>query len=1076
MLKGLKSISALLLCCAISGGTVLAAPSERQVSQANQQQDGTCTGVVVDETGMTVIGASVVVKGTNNGAITDLDGKFQIRNVKPGDVIVVTYVGYSPFEVTWSGKPLNITLKEDAELLDEVVVVGYGVQKKVNVTGAVSMVESDVLESRPVANVSQALQGQIPGLNLSVGTGGGSLDGTMSINIRGAGTISTGSTASPLVLIDGLEGDMNTLNPDDIENISVLKDASSSSIYGARAAFGVILITTKSGQSGKAKVNYSGNVRFNDPIGLPTVSNSYDFATAFNQAKINDGAGIMFNEEYMQRIQDYMSGKITATTIPNGTNWAKWNEGSNDNVNWIDEFYGRWAPSHEHNISVSGGSEKMQYYFSGSFLDQKGLIRHGEDTRRRYTLNGKFTADLADWIKLTYSTKWTRTDFERPTYLQGSFFHNVAREWPIHAAYDPNGYPMNESGIQQMEDGGVTRRQTDIYTNQLAIVIEPIKDWHINLEGSVRTNTQYTHSEILPVYYWDINGNPVEMSWLVGGGGLPAGDSRVEEYAYRENYYATNLYTDYSKTFDSGHYFKVLAGFNAEKYTTRNVDVYRDGLITPTVPVIGAATGSIGLGNPSDGYNKYQHYAVVGFFGRVNYAYQDRYMAEVNLRYDGSSRFVGDKRWGLFPSFSAGWNIAREPFFEDLSEKTTITTLKLRGSWGELGNTATNNWYPFYLTMPTGNNYGWFVDGNTLSYSNMPGLVSSTLTWETIQSWDLGLDFGLLNGRLNGSIGYFVRKTLDMVGPAPELSSLLGTGVPSANNCDLKSYGFELELGWRDDIGDFSYGVKFNLSDAQQEVTSYPNPSKSLESTYYNGMKLGEIWGYTTIGIAQSDEEMANHLANANQDELGSNWGAGDIMYADLNGDGRVNEGGKTVDDPGDRRIIGNSTPRYNYGITLDAAWKGFDLRVFFQGVGKRDLWTTGTYFWGPDGGNEWQSSMFDEALDYWTPDNTDAYLPRPSFTDRNKKVQTGYLQNGAYCRLKNLTVGYTFPKVWTQKAGIERLRVYFSADNLLTFTSLSNAFDPESNGDAYNNKSDSYVGKVYPLQRVLSVGVNINF
>ena len=661
MLKGLKSISALLLCCAISGGTVLAAPSERQVSQANQQQDGTCTGVVVDETGMTVIGASVVVKGTNNGAITDLDGKFQIRNVKPGDVIVVTYVGYSPFEVTWSGKPLNITLKEDAELLDEVVVVGYGVQKKVNVTGAVSMVESDVLESRPVANVSQALQGQIPGLNLSVGTGGGSLDGTMSINIRGAGTISTGSTASPLVLIDGLEGDMNALNPDDIENISVLKDASSSSIYGARAAFGVILITTKSGQSGKAKVNYSGNVRFNDPIGLPTVSNSYDFATAFNQAKINDGAGIMFNEEYMQRIQDYMSGKITATTIPNGTNWAKWNEGSNDNVNWIDEFYGRWAPSHEHNISVSGGSEKMQYYFSGSFLDQKGLIRHGEDTRKRYTLNGKFTADLADWIKLTYSTKWTRTDFERPTYLQGSFFHNVAREWPIHAAYDPNGYPMNESGIQQMEDGGVTRRQTDIYTNQLTIVIEPIKDWHINLEGSVRTNTQYTHSEILPVYYWDINGNPVEMSWLVGGGGIPAGDSRVEEYAYRENYYATNLYTDYSKTFDSGHYFKVLAGFNAEKYTTRNVDVYRDGLITPTVPVIGAATGSIGLGNPSDGYNKYQHYAVVGFFGRVNYAYQDRYMAEVNLRYDGSSRFVGDKRWGLFPSFSAGWNIAPRP-------------------------------------------------------------------------------------------------------------------------------------------------------------------------------------------------------------------------------------------------------------------------------------------------------------------------------------------------------------------------------------------------------------------------------
>ena len=1070
MLKGLKSISALLLCCAISGGTVYATPSERQVSQASQQQDGTCTGVVVDETGMTVIGASVVVKGTTNGAITDLDGKFTIKNAKPGDVIVITYVGYSPVEVTWNGQPLNITLKEDSELLDEVVVVGYGVQKKVNVTGAVSMVESDVLENRPVANVSQALQGQIPGLNLGIGTGGGALDGTMTINIRGAGTISTGSSASPLVLIDGLEGDMNALNPDDIENISVLKDASSSSIYGARAAFGVILITTKSGQSGKPKVNYSGNVRFNDPIGLPTVSNSYDFATAFNAAKVNDGGGVMFQPDYMQRIQDFMSGKITATTIPNGTNWAKWNEGSNDNVNWIDEFYGRWAPSHEHNLSVSGGSEKMQYFFSGSFLDQNGLIRHGEDTRQRYTLNGKFTAELADWIKFTYSTKWTRTDYERPTYLQGSFFHNVAREWPIHAAYDPNGYPMNESGIQQMETGGVTRVQSDIYTNQLAIVIEPIKDWHINLEGSIRTNTQFTHSETLPVYYWDVNGNPVEMSWLVGGGGIPAGDSRVSERTYRQNYYATNLYTDYSKTFDSGHYFKVLAGFNAEKYTTRTTQIQRDGLITPNVPTINTATGAF------NGSGEFQHYAVVGFFGRINYAYQDRYMAEANIRYDGSSRFVGDERWGLFPSFSAGWNIAREPFFEDLSEKTTITTLKLRASWGELGNTATNNWYPFYQTMPTGNNYGWFVNGSTLSYANMPGLVSSSLTWETIRSWDLGLDFGLLNGRLNGSIGYFVRKTLDMVGPAPELSSLLGAGVPSINNCDLKSYGFEFEVGWRDDIGDFSYGINFNLSDAQQEVTSYPNPSKSLNSPYYSGKKLGEIWGYTTIGIAQTDQEMADHLANANQDAFGSNWGAGDIMYADLNGDGRVNSGGNTVDDPGDRRIIGNSTPRFNYGITLDAAWKGFDLRLFFQGVGKRDIWATGTYFWGPDGGNEWQSSMFDEALDYWTPDNTDAYLPRPSFTSRNKQVQTGYLQNGAYCRLKNLTVGYTFPKVWTQKAGIERLRLYFSADNLLTFTSLSDAFDPEANGDAYNNNADSYVGKVYPLQRVLSVGVNINF
>lgn len=1013
---------------------------------------------------MGIIGASVVVKGTNSGAITDLDGNFRIPNVKKGDLIQITYVGYQPVEVKWDGTPLNITLKEDTELLDEVVVVGYGVQKKVNVTGAVSMVESDVLESRPVANVSQALQGQIPGLNLTVGNSGGELGSSMNINIRGTGTIGSGSTASPLILIDGMEGDMNALNPNDIENISVLKDASSASIYGARAAFGVILITTKSGKSGKPRVNYSGNVRFNTPMGMPEMANSYDFATMYNLANTNDGQAPIFNEQYMQNIRDYMDGKLTTSTVPNGNVWAKWNEGAYDNIDWLKEFYKGMAASQEHNISVSGGSDKMQYYFSGNFLDQNGLLRHGDDNFKRYTLNGKFTAELTDWVKFTYSTKWTREDYDRPTYLQGLFFHNVARKWPIQPAYDPNGYAMNESEIQQMESGGTRKSQTDIYANQLAIVFEPIKDWHINLEGNIRTNTQYQHYDILPVYYWDTEGNPVGMQWDMGGGSYPAGTSRVQEYTYRENYYSANIYSDYSKTFDSGHYFKVMAGFNAEKYTTRSITAQRDDLITPNVPTLDTALDA------DYAAGDYQHQAVVGFFGRVNYAYKDRYMAEFNARYDGSSRFIGDKRWGFFPSFSAGWNIAREPFFESASEKTTITNLKLRASWGELGNTNTSNWYPFYQTMPLGYNYGWFVNGTAPNTASLPSLVSSSLTWETIRSWDLGLDFGLLNNRLTGSVGYFVRKTLDMVGPAPELSSLLGTSVPSINNCDLKSYGFELELGWRDDIGDFSYGVKFNLSDAQQEVTSYPNDTKSLSSSYYPGMKLGEIWGYTTIGIAQSDEEMQAHLANVDQSSLGSGWAAGDIMYADLDGNGRISSGNNRVGDSGDLRCIGNDTPRYNYGITLDAAWKGFDLRLFFQGVGKRDLWLGGTYFWGTNGGM-WQSNVFVDNLDYWTPENTDAYFARPSWSGRNHQTQTRYLQDGSYCRLKNLTFGYTFPKAWTQKAGIENLRLYFSADNLLTFTSLIDTFDPEATGSQYSD-----AGKLYPMQKVFSIGVNINF
>ena len=1031
-------------------------------------EGGEVSGVVTDDQGP-VIGAAVMVKGTQNGVSTNPDGSYTLSGLQENDVIVVSLLGYDDVEVVWTGQAKqDFVLQTSTSFLDEVVVVGYGVQKKVNVTGSVSMVESDVLESRPVQNVSQALQGQIPGLNLNVGNSGGSLDSEMSINIRGAGTIGDGSAASPLVLIDGIEGNLNSINPNDIESVSVLKDASSSSIYGSRAAFGVILVTTKSGKTGRTNVSYSGNVRFNDAIGVPDMANSYDFATMFNAANINDGGSPIFNDAYMQNIKDYMDGKLEHSTIATGNVWAKWNEGAYDNIDWIKEFYKDWVPSHEHNVSVSGGTEKVQFFVSGNFLDQNGLSRHGKDDMQRYTLNGKISAQLADWAKLTYNTKWTREDYERPTYLTGLFFHNVARKWPIQPAYDPNGYPMNESEIEQMENGGRQNKQTDIFTNQVALVFEPLKDWHINLEGSVRARTEYQHWEVLPVYYYDVNGNPVEMVWGMGSGDYAAGQSRVNEYTYKENYYTTNIYTDYSKTFDSGHYFKVMVGFNAEKYSTRSITAQRDGLITPTVPTLNTALDA----DVANG--GYAHYATAGFFGRINYNYKERYMLEINGRYDGSSRFVGDKQWGFFPSFSAGWNIAKEKFFTDAVAPGTVSTLKLRASWGELGNTNTNNWYPFYQTLPQGTNYSWIIDGSLPAYASNPGIVSSLLTWERVRSWDVALDFAFLNDRLTGSVGYFQRATLNMVGPAPELSSILGTSVPKINNCDMLSSGFELELSWRDQIGDFQYGARFTLSDARQRRTRYPNDTKSLANSpaYYEGAYLNDIWGYTTIGIAKSDEEMRAHLDKVDQTLFAgeAEWGAGDVMYADLNNNGRIDTGSNTADDPGDRRVIGNSTPRFNYGITLDAAWKGFDLRVFFQGVGKRDLWLSGPYFWGLSGGM-WGSNVYEEHLDYWTPENTDAYYPRPTWSGRNQNTQTGYLQNGAYCRLKNITLGYTFPKKWMEKAKLQSIRIYVSADNVATMTSLSSMFDPEATGSMYSDP-----GKLYPLQRVISVGVNLNF
>lgn len=1074
MNRKFRFVSLMLFLGFISSGMAYSVP-RYAVSESNAVQQGTvCKGVVKDATGETVIGATVVVKGTTNGTVTGIDGDFQLSNVERGAVIQISFIGYQTVEVTWQGTPLQVTLKDDTQALDEVVVVGYGTQKKVNVTGAVGMVDSKVLAARPVTNVSQALQGTVPGLNFTVGSEGGALDGSMSFNIRGTGTIGDGSGSSPLVLIDGIEGSLNSLNPNDVESVSVLKDAASASIYGARAAFGVILVQTKKGKAGKARVNYGVNVRFSDAVSVPEMMDSYTFARYFNRAAENVGAAAVFSADALQRIQDYQAGKLTTVCTIN-ENTGRWNNygGANANTDWFKEFYDDWVPSQEHNVSISGGSEKIQYTLSGSFLDQNGLLRHGDDNLQRYTVNSNITANVTDWFKVSYSTKWTRENFERPSYLTGLFFHNIARRWPTCPAYDPNGYPMDGMEILQLEDGGKQRNEKDLNTQQLQLIFEPIKNWTIHLEGALRTNNTRQHWEVLPIYAHDVAGNPYAVSWD-GGGSYAAGASRVNEYSYKENYYSTNIYTDYFKQFDSGHYFKVMVGFNSELYKTANLTGQKNTLISNSVPTLNTATESP---TTSGGY---AHNGVAGFFGRINYSYKDRYMVEVNGRYDGSSRFIGDKRWGFFPSFSLGWNIAREDFFAGIAEKARIDMLKLRGSWGQLGNTNTNDaWYPFYQTMPQGSNYNWLVNGVRPNYASLPGIVSSLKTWETIETWDIGLDWAFFNNRLTGSFDYFVRWTYDMIGPAPELPSILGATPPKINNADMKSYGFEFELGWRDQIGDFSYGAKFTLADDQQKITSYPNENLKLSEAYYPGMMLGEIWGYETVGIAQTPEEMDAHLAKVDQSSLGSKWGAGDIMYADLDGNGVISNADNTRDNPGDRKIIGNKTPRFKYGVTLDAAWKGIDFRIFFQGVAKRDYWMNGPYFWGANGTGEWQAAGFVEHWNFWRPEgdplgaNTDAYYPRVLKNDsRNMKVQSRYLQNAAYCRIKNLQVGYTLPKAWTDKAGMSSVRVYISGDNLFTFSHMSKIFDPEALESTY----DANNGKLYPLQRTISVGLNVNF
>ena len=1062
----------LAIAAIVSGGWLFQANASGTDSPAQVQQNQTCTGVVVDEDGLPVIGAAVLVKGTLKGTSTDVDGRFTLPQAKPGDVLEVSSVGYLTKEVVWNGQPMNIILSEDKLSIEESVVVGYGVQKKVNVTGAVSMVESDVFESRPVQTVSQALQGQIPGLNFNVTNGGGELNQNMSFNVRGTGTIGDGSTAKPLVLIDGIEGDMNTINPNDIESISVLKDAASSSIYGARAAFGVILITTKSGKAGKTHVSYTGNLLFNSAVHLPEMMRSDKFAQYWNRARINDGTSAYFTPEVIQRIDDYLAGRITeGTTVQANGRWGTYAVG-NANTDWFRVFYGDNVPSHNHNISVSGGNDRINYRVSGSFMNQNGLLQMGSDTMNRFTVDSKISAKITDWARLDYTNKFVREDYNRPTYLTYQsrlFMHNIARRWPNIPVYDPNGHLMPSMETIAMKEGGEQFTQKNYYTNQLALIFEPIKNWRINLEGNMRTYTNRDHQAFIPIQAYDGNNQPYYIEWDAGVGSIPAGLSRIYEYRYTQDYFTTNLYSDYNWTIGGVHNFHVLGGFNAELTKYDEMSGRGDTLVDFSVPYLSQTTA-----NPIVSGGR-EHNAVAGFFGRFNYNYMDKYMLELNGRYDGSSRFIEDKRWAFFPSVSVGWNIAKEPFFGSL--ENDISTLKLRASYGRLGNTNTNSWYPFYQTMPVSTGAGvWLIDNAKPNIASMPGILSTSMTWETIETWDAGIDITAWSGRFNLMFDYFLRNTLNMVGPAPELPAALGTSVPKVNNADMKSHGWELEVSWRDQIGkDFSYGLRAVVSDAIQEITRYPNKTNSL-STYYVGRKIGEIWGYQADKLASSQAEMDEWL-QSNRPSWGSGWSAGDLMYKDINGDGKVNQGSNTLDDHGDKSIIGNNTPRYNFGITLDAAWKGIDFRAYFQGVGKRDYWCSGPYMFGTSGGM-WQSAAFVEHWDFWRPEgdelgaNLDAYYPRPTFNgnSKNQETSTRYLQNAAYIRLKNIQIGYTLPRKWTEKAGMSSVRIYTSGENLFTLTKMTKIFDPETLSGDWGN------GKVYPLLKTYSFGININF
>ena len=1041
------------------------------------QQDGVCKGVVKDNQGETVIGASVVVKGSTNGTITGLDGDFTLDNVKRGDVIQISYIGYVSQEVVWQGTPLNITLKEDSQTLEEVVVVGFGSQKKANLTGSVSQVKmDDVLGERPVTNVKNALQGSMPGLMVS---GGASPGEAKSFNIRGTVSI---NGMNPLVLIDNVEGDIDLLNPEDIESVTVLKDAASSAIYGARAAAGVILITTKKAKKGeKFNLNYNANFGFQTSINSPKQASLDEYLRAYQAAGFSETyyAGNGSVSKWREYLAGYKENPAAYPTVGDGIYIGE--DGAPYYLNDKDVYKAFQETSfmQTHNLTANGGTEKLRYRLSAGLTKEDGPLIESKDTYMRKNISSFISADITDWLTQEADFRYTVADRSEPMGSgDGIYCMN-------HISFYPSGMMPGSVNTSVGKDLPLITPENQIRYNNpyltdtdntriyLRTIMRPIKG--LELAGEYTNDRKNWQKS----YY--------AKKWEYTTEQLGSNNSVTSDYLFKsedhEDYNALNLYGTYNFSIKEDHMFKVMAGFNQERKQNSWISVQTHDMIAPSAPSFTSATGKI---IPQ---NSYSDYAIRGAFYRINYNYKDRYLFEANGRYDGSSKFPKDDRFGFFPSFSVGWNIARESWMEKALDY--VSDLKLRASWGQIGNQNIGN-YGYYSTMqPVGNSNYWLKDGEFITYISTPGLVSNSFTWETVETLDIGFDASMFNSRLQVTFDWYQRTTRDMLIAGIQLPAVVGTSAPMRNAADMRTRGWEIAVNWRDQIGDWKYNVGFNLYDYKSKITKYSNnEDKLLSQNYYEGKTLGEIWGYVSDGFYTIDDfdgpgtwQLKDGVASLD----GYNPRPGDEKFVNLNDDrgtNEINSGLNTVDSPGDQKVIGNSTPRYNFGVNLGVSYKGFSLSAILQGTAKRDVWIGGmslfpfggsakayypvfynqTDYWEPMGSCDGQYTENDR--EYWVAKNPDASLYRLYSNMQNhgsnQRASTKYLQNGAYMRLKNITLAYTFPKALISKVSLSALKVFVSAENLATISSLPKGYDPER------------LSWGYPFYRTLSFGLNV--
>jgi TonB-linked SusC/RagA family outer membrane protein len=1043
--------------------------------------DVTVTGTVRDQNGEPIPGATVSVPGTNLGTATDMNGKYSIT-VPEGVNLVFSFIGFESQTISLGNQRiLDVTLVEATSSLQEVVVVGYGTQQKVNLTGAVGVANSERLQNRPIANVAEGLQGVIPNLNIAPRNGDPSA--SPAFNVRGFQSINGGS---PLILVDNVPMDLNRINPNDIESVSVLKDAAAAAVYGARAAFGVILVTTKSGKAGKVSVSLNSQFSLAKPIfNMDPINDPHEFVLARNIAAERSTGRPAFDQDMIDGTLRWRNNPIPENEwgVVNGSlRYYGFNNYQNDIM--ID-----LAPTQQHDLSISGGSENSNYFVSFGHLNKDGYLALNNENFKRYNVLMKGEFKMNKWLTLEEKVVINTQRSDKPYFYNWDVnINSLARVNPIMPIQFPDLPHYLKPGDREiyepfigmyfggtnfwpyLKDGGrSTWTNNDIWMTQGAI-LTPVKG--LKIQSNFSYNFVHRAEQNVASKIEIVSPNLTNPAGMVSNGF--SGNDFIDERNNFNQYYVINAFADYEFSLPEKHNLNTMVGFNQEWGQNKFVRAQNNTLITPLVQDLNATIGM------QQTFGSQDHNALRGAFYRVNYIFDERFLLETNARYDGTSRFPKDSRFGFFPSVSAGWRISNERFMTGTS--TWLDELKVRASYGELGNQLLGNqFYPYIPTMGIGQSTFMLSGSARTPFVSPAGLVSPTLTWETVVSRNVGLDFTLLGGKIDASLDVFQRDTKNML-MRSTYPSLLGTAAPQANAADSRTTGWELALTWKDRTkNDVRYDVTLALSDWMATITKFDNPNGAIpagtnsggnitaeggNAQYYVGQRIGEIWGYETLGIFQSADEVASAPSQA---ALGNNWRAGDMRYADLDGDGRITPGNATLANPGDRRVIGNNTPRLSFGINNNVAWKNFTLNAFFQGIWRRDHWPTSgnwTWFFPFNAGHVERYFITDS----WSENNRDAYFAHPHISTNDKKniwPQTRFLQNAGYVRLKNLSLGYDIPFNVTKTIGLQNANVYFAGMNLWEYSPIRKPLDPES----------IYAGAIeYPMQRIYTLGVRITF